>query len=133
MNMATRGIRNCNPLNIRRNPANSWRGLRSEQEDPDFCQFLSMTLGLRAAIKLLQNYIKGGHNSVRKIITRWAPPSENDTEMYIHHVCTLTGIAPDTVLHNARWTIYHLVKAMAYMESGYKVTDEAFCEAWRLL
>lgn len=44
---------------------------------------------------LLHGYLGA---SVRQIITRWAPPSENDTEAYIRNVCKHTGLKDTTVL-----------------------------------
>ncbi len=53
---ATRGWRNNNPLNIRR--GEQWSGLASKQTDPQFCQFLTMTYGYRAGVKLLKSYAR---------------------------------------------------------------------------
>lgn len=41
MTTTPRGIRNCNPLNIRRSAA-KWKGLCAQQNDASFCQFESM-------------------------------------------------------------------------------------------
>ena len=40
--MLPRGIRNNNPLNIRRTAKDQWKGLRAQQTDASFCQFESM-------------------------------------------------------------------------------------------
>ena len=48
-----RGVRNCNPLNIVH--GSKWKGLRPEQTDPRFCQFVSMQYGWRAALIILRN------------------------------------------------------------------------------
>jgi len=84
-----RGIRNNNPLNIRRSAA-KWKGLVEHPTDKAFCQFMSMTYGLRAAFKLLHSYYyKHNCRTIRQIIMRWAPPSDgNDTEAYIGRVST---------------------------------------------
>lgn len=80
--MTVRGIRNMNPGNIRL--GESWLGLRMKQTDPDFCQFTSMTYGCRALLKLLRTYVeKRGCTTIRKVVERWAPPSENDTTSYV--------------------------------------------------
>ena len=52
-----RGIRNNNPLNIRK--GNNWQGEISPQSDKEFEQFESMTMGVRAGMKILRNYITG--------------------------------------------------------------------------
>ena len=80
--MTVRGIRNMNPVNIRL--GESWLGLRMKQTDPDFCQFTSMIYGCRALLKLLRTYVeKRGCTTIRKVVERWAPPSENDTTSYV--------------------------------------------------
>ena len=47
--MLPRGIRNNNPLNIRRTAKDQWKGLRAQQTDASFCQFESLEFGWRAA------------------------------------------------------------------------------------
>ena len=132
MNMQPRGIRNCNPLSIRRNPANRWRGLRPVQTDPAFCQFTEMKWGLRAAIKLMRNYIRHGASTPRLIISRWAPPSENQTDSYVQHACQRAGLDPDNPV--SCWADQRkLIKAMAWIESRYQPTDEQLDEAYKLL
>lgn len=116
--MTTRGIRNCNPLNIRRGSA--WQGLAPVQNDPQFCQFMHTSWGLRAAFVILRRYIKvQGCCTLRAIISRWAPASENDTARYIQFVANMVGVDPSYVF---QWenvsSITKLVQAMAVMESG---------------
>ena len=85
-----RGIRNNNPLNIRK--GNNWKGERPNQTDPAFEEFESMEYGIRAAIKLIRNKIQGkgkGHRplcTIRTLVSSWAPPCENKTEAYIRFV-----------------------------------------------
>ena len=130
VNAMTRGIRNNNPLNIRRNPANQWQGLRPVQADKLFCQFKAMKWGLRAAIKLLDNYIRRGAQTPRQIISRWAPPSENDTASYVRKACQRAGLDPDfPVLFWA--DLRKLIKAMAWIESRYNPSDGELEEARR--
>ena len=91
-----RGIRNNNPLNIRHS-ADRWEGMRMEQTDKSFVQFQSMAYGYRAAWKVLESYWKYFRQqrtvfTVKSIISRWAPPSENNTEAYIRAVLQLSGL-----------------------------------------
>lgn len=51
-----------------------------------FIKFNDVEYGLRALIIVLLNYTRYGFNSVRLIVTRFAPPHENDTEAYISYV-----------------------------------------------
>lgn len=94
-----RGIRNNNPGNIRW--GDEWQGLvpNSERTDKSFCQFISPEYGIRAMIIILRNYEKRhGLNTIRKIINRWAPPVENDTEAYINSVAKQVGVDADKVI-----------------------------------
>ena len=139
-----RGIRNNNPLNIRHS-ADQWEGMRAEQTDPAFVQFETMAYGYRAAWKILESYSKYFHDlpkafNVRNIITRWAPPTENDTDNYIRTVLSLTGLGGnENLTQPSRATGYErlelLVRAMTTMECGipYKEVDvEAIREGFDL-
>ena len=78
--MATsRGIRNNNPLNIRRN-GDHFQGEVVAGSDREFKQFTSMAYGYRAAFVVLGTYLAQGRNTIEKIIRAWAPPTENNTE-----------------------------------------------------
>lgn len=119
----SRGERNCNPLNLVRGI--QWKGLRKEQTDSRFCQFVSMKYGWRAALITLRSYITGlngkrqPRDTIEKIITRWAPPSENNTEAYIKCVSAAVGIDRRMkVKWQDRVFVCAIVKAMAYQECG---------------
>lgn len=89
-----RGIRNNNPGNIRH--GEKWIGLAPEQPDPAFCRFVSPEYGIRAMGRILVNYQRRhGLKTLRGIVSRWAPPAENDTDAYIRHVCDQVGAGPD--------------------------------------
>ena len=128
----TRGMRNNNPLNIRRVVGTSWKGeIVSPIEDKQFVQFTSLTYGLRAAFCILRTY-RNKHHAVciEDIITRWAPPTENDTHKYILDVCKLTGFGGKERLTENNWP--QLVKAMARIESGMNLTEEQIQQAFQL-
>lgn len=111
---------NNNPLNIRFNPANNWRGQTGQNKG--FCTFESKAFGFRAAYRIITTYIKNGYNTIEKIVSRWAPPTENNTENYIRFVCEETIIDPDQILTDESihdyWTKLIILRAMAKMESG---------------
>ena len=120
--MLPRGIRNNNPLNIRRSK-DQWKGLAEAQNDRAFCQFKSLEYGWRAAFYLLTRtyYHKYRLYTIRTIIRRWAPPGENNTETYIANVSRLTGIDPDEPIgipleKPSRWMMVGI--AMAIQENG---------------
>ena len=130
-NKVSRGIRNNNPLNIRRNPRNRWQGLREEQTDRAFCQFTEMKWGLRAAIRLMENYIRQGLQTPRQIIGRWAPPTENDTASYVRKACQRAGLTPDEPVNS--WPqLRDLIAAMCWIESQYLPSPTQLDEARRL-
>ena len=117
-----RGIRNCNPLNIRRVAGVVWKGQRHEQTDLEFVEFDSFPWGIRAAFCILDTYRKKYNATcVEDIIARWAPPSENDTKRYVQTVCRLTGFGGKERLSENEWP--RLVKAMAIVECGLKLED----------
>ena len=139
-----RGIRNNNPLNIRRSSTH-WQGARKEQTDKSFVQFETMAYGYRAAWKILQTYyerfcMQSKPFTVRTIIERWAPPTENDTEAYIRSVLKLSSIGgKENLLPPANSTSYgrlsRLLAAMTVIENGIpyaQVDTEAIFQGYKL-
>ena len=139
-----RGLRNNNPLNIRHS-SDCWEGVRKEQTDKAFVQFKSMAYGYRAAWKILQTYyerfcMQSKPFTVRNIVSRWAPPAENDTEAYIKNVLTLSGIGGrENLLPPSNASGYgrlsRLIAAMTCVECGIafrEVDMEAVCQGYRL-
>lgn len=126
-----RGIRNCNPLNIR--IGNTWLGERPNPDDNEFEQFVSMVYGLRAGFVILRRYIRRYHlDNVRLIISRWAPRSENDTTAYVDVVCRVSGILPEQSIDFAdEDTMTALVDAMVFVECGQHVPMATIIEAYR--
>ncbi len=118
-----RGLRNNNPLNIRKSDQ-LWIGQTGN--DGAFCIFLTMAYGYRAAFRILKTYNTKYHvYSVREIIGRWAPPSDgNNTKGYIDRVCRMTGlretdiIVADTIDAERQERVKQLVMAMARVENG---------------
>ena len=135
--MLPRGIRNNNPLNIRRSK-DQWQGMRREQTDPSFCQFENLAYGWRAAFKLLTRTYYHTYRlfTIRAIVTKWAPHCENDTKKYVENVSRLTGIGPDEPLgipsdKPARWIALGL--AMAIQENGVTSIDWfAMLRGWEM-
>ena len=98
--MSTLSDRNNNPLNIRTS-GDDWKG--ASGSNAGFVKFNNPEYGVRAgALNLYASQEKHGNNSVRDIITRWAPPSENDTEAYVQRVSNDLGVSPDDNLGSLR-------------------------------
>lgn len=113
-----RGIRNNNPLNIR--IGNTWLGEVADPTDGAFEQFISMKYGLRAAFIILRRYIRRYHkDTIRNIISTWAPACENNTESYISQVANwMNYTSTSTIDYNDKQTMCMLVQAMAIVEVG---------------
>ena len=87
-----------------------------------------MAYGYRAAWKVLESYWKYFHRTkqaynVTNIISRWAPPNENDTQTYIRTVLRLTGLGgKENLPQPSRGVdvpkLEKLVAAMTTMECG---------------
>lgn len=111
-----RSDRNNNPLNIRFTNI-AWQGKKTEgKSDNDFEEFESRDYGWRAAYKNIETKMKRGLNTITKLVSEWAPPSENNTNGYIQFVASKTGIDPNATITQA--DLPKIGAAMAAVESG---------------
>ena len=129
-----RGLRNCNPGNIRITK-DKWQGLREKQEDKSFFQFKTMAYGYRALIRTLQNYrLKWGCQTIADFINRWAPATENNTSGYISRVCremqVPTSYIPDI---NDMGTMCAFAAAISLVENGVPAVMVDIEKGWELL
>ena len=115
----TRGLRNNNPGNIRLTPGSVWVG-EVAGNDKAFKTFVDMPHGYRAIFVTLNGYLKKGFNTIEKIISRYAPPSDNNhTDAYIATVEKRTGIPRGLILTAAnREHLKKIVTAISYVENG---------------
>lgn len=129
----TRGKRNNNPLNIRHSKTFAWKGELFPDND-GFCRFSTLIYGIRACFALLRTYnIRYNIYSLRDIIERWAPPSENHTEIYIAYICSQTGYDPSTkIWYNSPYAV-HLIKAMAKYESKMDLSIDVINQGFSIL
>lgn len=131
----TRGVRNCNPANIRKGAR--WRGMHPIQNDASFVRFELMHYGVRALIKVLHTYVvKHNLSTIREIINRFAPPSENDTSAYINVVSASVGLNPDekfltenSFRMGVHFQLFDLCKAICFVESGFVLNEYVFARA----
>lgn len=129
-----RGLRNCNPGNIRITK-DKWQGLRPVQEDPAFFQFTEMKWGYRALIRTLQNYRKRhGCKTIADFIRRWAPSNENNTSGYISRVCKEMQV-PDSFVPDVydEGTMCAFAAAISQVENGVPAVIEDVEAGWELL
>lgn len=90
---AALGLRNNNPGNLRQ-----WGD--TPRDAKGYAVFPSIEAGLTATVKnLIAQQQVHGLNSIRGIVSRWAPPSENNTPAYISDVTKKTGFAADQRLN----------------------------------
>ena len=89
-----RGIRNRNPGNLRYVASVKWEGLDDPPSDGAFCRFKSDQFGIRALVKQLRTYRdRYGLHTIRDLISRFAPSSENNTAAYSKAVAAAFGTA----------------------------------------
>ena len=129
----SRGLANNNPGNIRRSRVR-YKGEVQPSRDPAFKQFESPAWGYRAVFMLLHTYrVRHGLRTIREMISRWAPPSENHTEVYIHAVAADTGIGPDEALDTLDpATMVPVAAAMSRVENGTVADPDEIRRGWEL-
>lgn len=129
-----RGLRNNNPLNIRIS-TDKFVGEVQPSQDKAFKQFDTMAHGYRAAFRVLRTYINNYKcDTIRKIISRWAPKNENHTENYIKVVSERSGITADEpILADNREMMIRIVASMSYVENGREAVMSDVIRGWELL
>ncbi len=115
-----RGVANKNPGNLQKNGNDKWQGLSKEQNDPSFFQFDSAVYGIRALARTLLAYQdRNSCECVSDLISRWAPPMENNTEAYISAVCALTGVGRHACIDLHKYAVLRaLTEAIILQENG---------------
>ncbi|KML21386.1 lytic transglycosylase [Leclercia adecarboxylata] len=114
---AKRGERNNNPGNL--NFAGQ-AGAELERPGGRFARFETAFDGLRALSRQLVLYAGRGINSVEKIISTWAPASDNNnTAAYIQAVSQRLGVNPQAALNiNDPQTMSALMSSIIHHENG---------------
>ena len=122
----TMGLRQNNPGNIRRGQE-QWGGMSSQQPNNGFIAFESPVMGIRAMTKVLQTYKnKHGIDSIAGVVSRWAPPSENDTARYAKVVSARMGLEPSSNIDlSDPEALRPLMKAMIFMENSTMPYEDA--------
>lgn len=130
----SRGYRNNNPGNIRIN-GDKFQGEVIPSQDKEFKQFESMAYGYRAIFKILRNYqVNYKLNTIRGMISRWAPEKENDTANYISVVSERSGIpADDPIRPDNREAMIRIVAGMSRVENGIEADMSEVIAGWELL
>ncbi|WP_296254720.1 MULTISPECIES: structural protein P5 [unclassified Pseudomonas] len=125
-----RGVRNNNPGNIEYDPRNQWQGQLAPDSalEERFARFDTAENGIRALAKLILAYRSkagiphagdAGVDTIREVISRWAPGVENDTEAYINALAAGVGAQPDQPIDIAdRKTLIALTTGIILHENG---------------
>ncbi|CAJ0896055.1 hypothetical protein R77569_04559 [Ralstonia mannitolilytica] len=112
-----RGIRNNNPGNL--NYVGQAGATREAGPNGRFAVFQTAEDGLMALAHQLRLYAQRGINSVRAIISKFAPPSENDTQSYIESVSKRLGVDSNATLNvNDPRVMQGLMDAIIKVENG---------------
>lgn len=124
-----RGIRNNNPLNLRKS-SNNWVGKVEPSKDKAFEQFLTMEHGIRAAMKNMATIVNrrkanGEETRISDLIHIWAPNSDGNNETaYLAVVLKKAKFSCDeTIDLKQRNQITRLCWAMAIVECGERYAD----------
>ncbi len=131
--MAPRGIRNNNPCNIRLSRT-TYKGEVTPSSDKAFKQFESMAYGYRAVFVTLRHYYTNlGLKTIRQMISRWAPPSENNTGSYVKHVSDAAQYDCDAAVDiKDKNLMVKIVSAMSFVENGLKANQTDVMSGWEM-
>lgn len=109
-----RNLGNIRDFNI------SWKGRIGTDVGPGgpFVIFDSYENGLRAMMIDIRGDIADGQNTITKLISEYAPASENNTALYIQQISQWSGIGPHELIWFDYYTASKLIPAMVLKESG---------------
>ena len=110
-----------NIFNIRAGGA-KWIGMTGTRKG--FVEFDNREHAIRAWLVLMRTYRRKYRcRTIRSIVTRFAPPSENNTEQYIRH-CAKYVTKNDYVVLDSSLDYARLGVAMAKMETSTTLTTQ---------
>lgn len=127
----TQGWHNNNPANLRGENV-EWLG-KTGMSQTGFSVFSERKYGVRAVYRDILAKIKAGENTIEKIISKFAPPTENKTGDYILYVAKHTGLPANLPLGADVINARKIVKAIISKEIGYNIPDSELVEAEKLL
>lgn len=129
----SRGLKNNNPGNIRIS-AVSYRGELAPSTDRAFKQFTAPEWGYRAMFVVLHSYaVRYRLTTLRQMIGRYAPPSENNTNGYVASVAKWSDTDSDSKLDTMNGDqMRPVVAAMSRMENGTAAIDDHVHRGWDL-
>ncbi len=116
---STRGLRNNNPGNIEYGRWAKTHGAAGAEAAGRFAVFQSAQDGLDALAALLQGYAAKGLNTVRSIISKYAPASDGNPSSYMATVAKRLGVGMDSALNlSDRNVLATLMRSIVQFENG---------------
>ena len=114
-----------NPMSLT-DEGSQWIGRNGSVTAPSGVKFVSFDTdvnGIRAGVINMLKQMNAGHNTVTKLITVYAPPTENDTVSYVNDVATQINVNAENVLNKNYDTVYALTKAIIAHEQGKRASE----------
>lgn len=111
------------------------RWLGSVGSTRGFVDFSSRDYCIRAWLKLMRTYRMRGIVSLERIVSTFAPPTENDTKNYIGYCCDILGCTPGYRLGSDN-DYFRLAQPMAFIETStlISVRSVELCAAcWKII
>lgn len=130
----TRGVRNNNPGNLNF-VGQAGATLESNGSNSRFAKFQTMEAGIGALAQQLQRYSSRGINTLDKIVAKYAPASENNTEAYVQALMKQTGLGRNQAIDMSNPAVMQsLVKGIISHENGGMrgITDDQVSQGVRL-
>ena len=135
-----RGLRNNNPLNIRKS-SNNWLGKVTQNTDGCFEQFATIEYGLRAAFLNIRTIVRRIRATfftatVAQLVHVWAPASDgNNEDTYCRTIFEKSSIRSSAEVNIANKDFMcRLVQAMCWVEVGCEIPLQtigvAYCLAF---
>ena len=115
-----------NPCNIRYSENVIWEG--EDGSVLGYSIFKNMMYGYKAAIELVNIYIKKGYSTLEDITSRWSSVFENDRKAYVSRFCNLWNstlgqiskqqVTPDTDMSSSELNLCDFVFLLSVIEMG---------------
>ena len=119
-------IQRFNPTNIRFSADNQWVG--SMGNENGFEVFEANEHGYHATLKILNTYNEKYYDNkmtITDMITRWAPPKENNTKAYINYISKSSEYPDDEIIDMMdEDLLFNILNAMTKMELGLSVYNQ---------
>lgn len=128
-----------NPFNLR--TGQNWKGLKLLSSQNAFCEFDDVCYAVRAFCCVLLSYRMRSITTVAKIISYYAPSTENNTASYIDFVKVgrSKDLFKDIVLHDyysiglfRPVELYVFARRVCQIESNYDLSFELFDNGYKM-